>query len=101
MTYHLSMTNHQSSPSSKLIQQDTQLTSNFSEVRMKLRSRQLQIFHVGSSKKSIPQHNSSHDEGVHPELVGIAVMNSPKIAPVNLAMSFAAEEECEKIGSSH
>ncbi len=55
MTYHLSILNPQSSPSSKLlIQQDTLLTSNLSEVRMKLRSRQLQIFNVGSSKKSIP-----------------------------------------------
>ncbi len=40
MTYHLSILNSQSSPSSKLIQQDTPLTSNLSEVRMKLRSRQ-------------------------------------------------------------
>jgi hypothetical protein len=29
-------------------------------------------------------------------MVGTAVMNSPKIAPVNLAMSFAAEEQCEE-----
>ena len=29
-------------------------------------------------------------------MVGTAVMNSPKVAPVNLAMSFAAEEECEE-----
>ncbi len=62
---------------------------------MKLRSRQLQRFNVGSSNKSIPQQTSSHDEDVHPEMVGTAVMNSPKIAPVNLAMSFAAEEQCE------
>jgi hypothetical protein len=30
-------------------------------------------------------------------MVGTAVMNSPKIAPVNLAMSLAAEEQCEEI----
>ena len=69
------MPNPQSSPSSELIQQDTPLASNTSEVRMKLRSRQLQIFNDGSSKKSIPGQTSSHDEGVHPELVGTAVMN--------------------------
>ncbi len=54
MTHDLSMPNPQSSPLSKLIQHDTPLTSNLSEVRMKLRSRQLQRFNVGSSKKSIP-----------------------------------------------
>ncbi len=32
------------------------------------------------------------DEGVHPEL-GTAVINSSKISPVNLEMSYAAEEE--------
>jgi hypothetical protein len=54
LTYHLSMPNPQSSPSSKLIQQDTPLASNISEVRMNVRSRVLQRFNVGSSKKSIP-----------------------------------------------
>jgi hypothetical protein len=56
LTYHLSMPNPQSSPSSKLIQQDTPLATNLSEseVRMNLRSRVLQRFNVGSSKKSIP-----------------------------------------------
>ena len=53
LTYHLSMPNPQSSPSSKLIQQDTLLASNLSEVRMNVRSRVLQRFNVGSSKKSI------------------------------------------------
>jgi hypothetical protein len=96
LTYHLSMPNPQSSPSSELIQQDTPLASNTSEVKMNVRSRQLQIFNVGSSKKSIPGQTSSHDEGVHSEMVGTAVMNSPRIAPVSLAMSFAAEEECEE-----
>ena len=96
LAYHLSMPNPQSSPSSELIQQDTPLASNKSGVRMKLRLRQLQIFNDGSSKKSIPGQTTSHDEGVHSEMVGTAVMNSPRIAPVNLAMSFAAEEECEE-----
>ncbi len=96
LTYHLSMPNPQSSPSSKLIQQDTPLASNLSEVWMNVTSRVLQRFNVGSSKKSIPWQTSSNDEGVYPELVGTAVMNSPKIALVNLAMSFAAEEECEE-----
>ncbi len=54
LTYHLSMPNLQSSPSSKLIQQDTLLASNISEVRMNIRSRVFQRFNVGSSKKSIP-----------------------------------------------
>ena len=70
LTYHLSMPNPQSSPSSELIQQDTPLASNLSEVRMNVRSRVLQRFNVGSSKKSIHRQTSSHDEGVHPELVG-------------------------------
>jgi hypothetical protein len=96
LTYHLSMPNPQSSPLSELIQQDTPLASNKSEVRMKLWLRQWQIFNDGSSKKSIPGQTTSHDEGVHSEMVGTAVMNSPRIAPVNLAMSFAAEEECEE-----
>ena len=96
LTYHLSMPNPQSSPSSELIQQDTPLASNKSEVRMKPRLKQLQIFNDGSSKKSIPGQTTSHDEGVHSEMVGTAVMNSPRIAPVNLAMSFAAEEKCEE-----
>ena len=59
MTYHLSMpiaVPGQSSPLSKLIQQDTPLASNLSEseVRMNVRSRVLQRFNVGSSMKSIP-----------------------------------------------
>ncbi len=96
LTYHLSMPNPQSSPLSKLIEQGTPLASNLSEVRMKLRSRQLQRINVGSSKKSIPQKTSCHDEGVHSELVGTDVMKSPKIAPVNLGKKIAAEEESEK-----
>jgi hypothetical protein len=46
--------NPQSSPSSKLIQQDTPLASNISKVRINVRSRVLQRFNVGSSTKSIP-----------------------------------------------
>ncbi len=53
LTHHLSMPNPQSSPSSKLIQQDTPLASNLSDVRMNVWSRVLQRFNVGSSKKSI------------------------------------------------
>ncbi len=53
LTYHLSMPNSQSSPLSKLIEQDTPLTSNLSEVSKNLRSRQLQRINVGSSKNTI------------------------------------------------
>jgi hypothetical protein len=49
---------------------------------------------VGYSK-NIPQQTSFDDEGVHIEL-GTAVTNSSKIAPVNLEMSFAAEEESKE-----
>jgi hypothetical protein len=98
MTYHLSMpisVPQQSSPSSKLIEQDTPLTSNISELSKNVRSRQLQRINVGDHKNINPQQTSSDDEGVHPEL-GTAVINSSKIAPVNLEMSFAAEEENHK-----
>jgi hypothetical protein len=54
LTYHLSMPNSQSSPLSKLIEQDTPLASNLSEVSKNLRSRQLQRINVGSSKNTIP-----------------------------------------------
>ncbi len=47
---------------------------------------------MGDPKNTIPQQSSFDDEGVHPEL-GTAVINSSKIFPVNLEMSFAAEEE--------
>ena len=97
LAYHLSMPNPQSSPSSELIQQkDTPLASNKSEVRMKPRLKQLQIFNDGSSKKSIPGQTTSHDEGVHSGMLGTAIMNSPRIGPENLAVSFAAEEEFEE-----
>jgi hypothetical protein len=47
---------------------------------------------VGDPKNTIPQQSSFDDEGVHPKS-GTAVINSSKISPVNLEMSFAAEEE--------
>ena len=54
---------------------------------------------MGDPKNTIPQQSSVDDEGVHPE--GAAVINSSKISPVNLEMSFAAEEESkEKNGLS-
>jgi hypothetical protein len=84
MTYHLSMLiaiPGQSSPLSNLIEQDTPLTSNLSELTKNVRSRQLQRINVGDSK-NIPQQTSFDDEGVHTEL-GTAVTNSSKIAPVN------------------
>jgi hypothetical protein len=58
LTYHLSMPNSQSSPLSKLIEQDTPLTSNLSELSKNVRSRQLQRIKVGSSKNTIPQQTS-------------------------------------------
>ncbi len=67
------------------------MTSNLSELSKNVRSRQLQRINVGDPK-NIPQQTSFNDEGIHTEL-GTAVINSSKIAPVNLEMSFAAEEE--------
>jgi hypothetical protein len=54
LMYHLSMPNSQSSPSSKLIEQDTPLTSNLSELSKNVRSRQLQRINVGDPKNTIP-----------------------------------------------
>ncbi len=54
----------------------------------------MQRINVGDSK-DIPQQTSFDDEGVHTKL-GTAVTNSSKIAPVNLEMSFAAEEESKE-----
>ena len=80
LAYHLSMPNPQSSPSSELIQQkNTPLASNKSEVRMKPRLKQLQIFNDGSSKKSIPRQTSSHDEGVNVRNVAEKEVQSKKI----------------------
>ena len=98
MTYHLSLpiaVPGQSSPLSNLIEQDTPLTSNLSELSKNVRSRQLQRINVGDPKNTIPQQTYFDDEGVHPEL-GTAVINSSKISPVNLEMSFAAEEESKE-----
>ncbi len=67
------------------------MTSNLSEI---VRSRQLQRINVGDSK-NIPQQTPFDNEGVHTEL-GTAVTNSSKFAPVNLEMSFAAEEESKE-----
>jgi hypothetical protein len=98
MTHHLSLPNAipgQSSPLSNLLEQDTPLTSNLSELSKNVRSRQLQRINVGNPKNTIPQQTYFDDEGVHPEL-GTAVINSSKISPVNLEMSFAAEEESKE-----
>ncbi len=50
---------------------------------------------MGDPKNTIPQQTYFDDEGVHTEL-GTAVINSSKISPVNLEMSFAAEEESKE-----
>jgi hypothetical protein len=97
MTYHLSMPSAipgQSSPLSNLIEQDTPLTCNLSELTKIVRSRQLQRINVADSK-NIPQQTYFDDEGVHTELA-TAVTNSSKISPVNLEMSFTAEEESKE-----
>ncbi len=49
--------------------------------------------------ENISQQTSVDKEGVHTELA-TAVTNSSKIAPVNLEMSFAAEESKEKLDRS-
>ena len=70
MRYHLSMpiaVPGQSSPLSNLIEQDTPLTSNLSELTKIIRSRQLQRINVGDSM-NIPQQTSFDDESVHTEL---------------------------------
>jgi hypothetical protein len=66
------------------------LTNNLSEHAKKDLSRQLQRIHVEHSE-NIPKQTSVDEEGVHKELA-TAVTNSSKIAPVNLKMSFAAEQ---------
>ncbi len=97
MMYHLSMpiaVPGQLSPLSNLLEQDTPSTSNISELTKIVRSRQLQRIHAEYSK-NISKQTSADEEGVHTELA-TAVTNSSKIAPVNLEMSFAAEESKEK-----
>jgi hypothetical protein len=56
---------------------------------------QLQRIHVEYSE-NIPKQTSVDEEGVHTELA-TAVTNSSNIAPVNLEMSFAAEQSKEKL----
>jgi hypothetical protein len=73
-----------------LLEQGTLLTNNFSEHAKKVLSRQLQRIHVEHSE-NIPKQTSVDEEGVHKELA-TSVTNSSKIAPVNLEMSFAAEQ---------
>jgi hypothetical protein len=93
LTYHLSMpidVPGQSSPLANLLEQDTLMTSNLSEHTKNVTSRQLQRIHVEYSE-NIPKQTSFDEEDVHTELA-TAVTNSSKIAPVNLEMSFAAEQ---------
>jgi hypothetical protein len=70
------------------------LTNNLSEHAKKVLSRQLQRIHLEHSE-NIPKQTSVDEEGVHKELT-TAVTNSSKIAPVNLEMSFAAEQSKER-----
>ncbi len=98
MTYHLSMSidvPEQSSSLANLLEQGTPLTNNLSEHTKKVWSRQLQRIHVEHSE-NIPKQTSVDEEGVHTELA-TAVTNSFKIAPVNLEMSFAAEQLEERL----
>jgi hypothetical protein len=93
MSYHLSMpidVPEQSSPLSNLLEQGTPLTNNLSDHTKKVWSRQLQRIHVEHSENT-PKQKSFDEEGVYTELA-TAVTNSSKIAPVNLEMSFAAEQ---------
>ncbi len=93
VTYHLStpiVVPRQSSPLENLVEQGTPLTNNLSEQAKKDVSRQLQRIHVKHSE-NLPKQTSVDEEGVFKEL-GTAVTNSFKIAPVNLEMSFAAEQ---------
>jgi hypothetical protein len=80
----------QSSPLANLVEQGTPLTNNLSDHAKKDVSRQLQRIHLEHSE-NIPKQTSVDEEGVFKEL-GTAVTNSSKIAPVNLEMSFAAEQ---------
>ncbi len=98
MTYHLSMPIYvpgQSSPLANLLEQDTPLTNNLSEHTKNVTPRPLQRIHVEYSE-NIPKQTSVDEEGVHTELA-TAVTNYSKIVPVNLEMSFAAEQSKEKL----
>ncbi len=97
VTYRLSMpivVPEQSSPLANLAEQVTPLTNNLSEHAKKAVSRQLQKIHVEHSE-NIPKQTSVDEKGVFKEL-GTAVTNSSKIAPVNLEMSFVAEQLGER-----
>ncbi len=98
MTYHLSMpidVPEQSSTLANLLEQGTPLTNNLSEHTKKVWSRQLQRIHVEHSV-NIPKRTSVDEEGIHSE-PATAVTNYSKIAPVNLEMSFAAEQLEERL----
>ncbi len=77
-----------------LLELGTLLTNNLSEHAKKILSRQLQRIHLEHSE-NIPEQTSDDVEGVHIELA-TAVTNSSKISPVNLEMSFAAEQSEER-----
>jgi hypothetical protein len=103
MTHHFSMpidVPEQSSPLANLLEQGTPLINNLSEYTKKVWSRQLQRIHVKHSENT-PKQKSGDEEGVHTELA-TAVTNSSKIAPVNLQISFAAEQSKESnVRSDH
>ncbi len=84
-----------SSPLANLVEQGTPLTNNLSEHIKKVWSRQLQRIHVEHSE-NIPKQTSADEEGEYTELA-TAVTNSSKIAPVNLEMSFAAEQSEKRL----
>jgi hypothetical protein len=93
MIHHLSMpidVPEQSSPLSNLFEQGTPLTNNLLEHTKKVLARQLQRNHVEQSENTFKQ-KSVDEEGVHTELA-TDFPNSSKIAPVNLEISFAAEQ---------
>ncbi len=95
VTYHLSMpivVPVHPSPLANLLEQGAPLTNNLSEHAKKDLSRQLQKIYVEHSE-NIPKQTSVDEKGVHKELAtATAVTNSSKITPVNLEMSFAAEQ---------
>ncbi len=91
--YHLSMpivVPEHPSPLANFLEQGTPLANNLSEHAKKDLSRQLQRIHVEHTE-NIPKQTSVDEKGVHKELA-TAVTNSSKIAPVNLEISFAAEQ---------
>jgi hypothetical protein len=98
MTHHLSMpidVPGQLSPLAILLEENTPLTNNLSEHNKKVWSRQLQRIHV-EHPENIPKQTSVDEEGVNTELA-TAATNSSKIAPVNLEISFAAEQSEKRL----